>query len=283
MITDHQTNTVFFSDVTFSDFRREMKELTQLILKSGYKVMELMGTEDYYCRDFMPVQVSETDLVQFIFRPTAYFIEETYEYITDPVFVEIVNPKRFPRPRYSPIILDGGNIVKWENKVIITERVLADNRYQFPDDNAILDRLKFDLKSEIILIPEYPGDDTGHADGLIRFIDANTVFINDSQTEPEKEWLNKTLSMLRSHNIKTIDFPCKLEENAETAEGLYINYLHVGNLIVVPQFGIKDSDKKALEIMKSVYGNTHQVVPFRAGWIAENGGVLNCATWTVKG
>lgn len=289
MIADQQTNTVYFSDVTFSEFRREMKELTVIIQKAGYKVNELMGTDDYYCRDFMPVQVSKNDLVQFVFRPASYFSEETYEYISNPVFVEIVNPNQFARPRYSPIILDGGSLVKWENKVILTEKVLKDNRYQFPNDQAVIDRLKFDLspvssveKTEIILIPEYPGEETGHADGLLRFADANTVFINDTKTEPEKEWLKKTLSILAEHHIKHIDFPCELKENAPTADGLYINYLQIGKLIIVPQFGFKSPDKQAVEIMKSTFGKMCQIVPLKANWIAEYSGVFNCMSWTVQ-
>ncbi len=73
-----------------------------------------------------------------------------------------------------------------------------------------------------------------------------------------------------------------MEEYPDTTEGLYLNYLHVGNLIVVPQFGYKPYDKKAIDIINSVYGKTHQVVPFKANWLAKEGGVLNCASWTVK-
>jgi agmatine deiminase len=282
MITDQQTNTVFFAESLSEDYPGEYKELTGLITRAGCKVKTIYGTEDYYCRDFMPVQVSENHLVQFVFRPEAYLKEDGLELMSNPVLIELLNRGKFAQPLHSPIILDGGNIVKSENKVIITDRVLKDNRYQFPDDHTILERLKYDLKCEVIIIPEYPEEETGHADGLIRFVDENTVLINDEATEPEKEWLRELLLVLKTNGLKHISIPCDLGERAETADGLYINYLHVGNLVVVPQFGFKSSDQKTIEIMNQVFGKTHRIIPFRANWLAENGGVFNCASWTVK-
>jgi agmatine deiminase len=70
--------------------------------------------------------------------------------------------------------------------------------------------------------------------------------------------------------------------NQSTAEGLYINYLQVGNLIVVPHFNKKRDDNRALSIYKEIFGSKFSVVPFDARRIAEGGGVLNCASWTVK-
>jgi agmatine deiminase len=70
--------------------------------------------------------------------------------------------------------------------------------------------------------------------------------------------------------------------NQSTAEGLYINYLQVGNLVVVPQFNFKKEDARALSIYKEIFGSKFSVVPFDARQISKSGGVLNCASWTVK-
>ncbi|MFA6402893.1 MAG: agmatine deiminase family protein [Salinivirgaceae bacterium] len=280
MITDLQTNVVYFSNSLTKEFPNEFNELKKIIDDAGYSVKVLDGTKDFYCRDFMPVQISSTDFVQFIFRPKEYLKGKQLNYLSNPIYVELMS--KIPQPRYSPIILDGGNIIKWENKVIITDRVLKDNRYQFQNDEAIIERLKFDLNCEVILIPEYPKEKTGHADGLVRFIDSNSVFINDLENDPEKMWQYKFSQVLKTHKLQYKELPCELDEKKKTAEGLYINYLHLGNLIVVPQFGMEPSDNMALSTFDEVFGKTHQVVPFKANWIAENGGVFNCASWTVK-
>lgn len=280
MIFDQQTNTVYFSNNLPEEFPKEFVQLAGIIKESGYKVKFLVGADDFYCRDFMPVQVSENDFVQFVFNPQAYLKGEDLNFISNPIYVGLMTPG-LTKPRYSPLILDGGNIIKWENKVIITKRVLTDNRYQFPDENSIIERLKFDLKSEIIIISEYPYEETGHADGLIRFIDANTVFVNEPDPE-NTQWEKEFRMELEQYNLKAIELPCTVDSKYNSAEGLYLNYLHVGNLIVVPQFGYKPADKKAMDIINSVYGKTHRVIPYKANWLAINGGVLNCASWTVK-
>ena len=188
---------------------------------------------------------------------------------------------RLPRPRYSPLILDGGNVIKAADKVIITDRVLKDNRYQFTEAE-ILTQLKKDLHCKVIIIPEYPKELTGHADGLIRFIDDTTIFISDTQGETEKKWLQEFLGILKEHNLTTVELPSPMDLKQSTAEGLYINYLQVGNLIVVPQFKLKKEDANALAVFNEIFDSKHSIVQFDARKIAKDGGVLNCASWTVK-
>jgi hypothetical protein len=58
------------------------QKLSDIIISAGYKVKLLVGTDDYYCRDYMPIQVSEKDFVQFVFSPEAYFKGEELNFIT---------------------------------------------------------------------------------------------------------------------------------------------------------------------------------------------------------
>ena len=283
MITNQQTTTVYFSNLLAEEDSDKFNELCAIIEGIGYHIKLLVETADIYCRDYMPVQVAKDDFIQFVFRPVAYHqTKEEYISISDPLYVQLIN--NLPKPRYSSLILDGGNIIKWKDKVIITDRVLKDNRYQFPDDKAIIERLKLDLKCDVIIVPEYPNEETGHSDGLIRFIDANRVFINDTRNETEKEWLEEFLKVLDKEQLTTVELPCEVAPNQNKAHGLYINYLHVGNLIIVPQFGkgFIQSDKKALQIMNEIFGETHTIVPFESKWISEYGGVLNCSSWGIK-
>ncbi len=279
MITDNQTNTVYFSNLLPEEHPKEFKELSDIIDSAGHKVKLLVETYDIYCRDYMPVQVADDDYVQFVFRPKAYFKPEEYTDITNPVLVELIN--NLTQPRYSPIILDGGNVIKATDKVIITDRVFKDNSYQFTE-TEILAHLEKELKCRVIIIPEYPDEITGHADGLIRFIDDTTVFINETKGDPQKKWLKKFLSVLQDNNLQPVELPCPMEPDQPTAEGLYINYLHVGNLVIVPQFNFKKEDARALSKCKEIFGSKYAVVPCDARWIAQGGGVLNCASWTVK-
>ena len=278
MIKDSQTNTVYFAEQTPKHYPKKFIDLKQIIEHENLSVKVISNTKDYYCRDYMPVQVDFDDFVQFVFRPEAYLKKEEYKYITNHVTVSLLN--KMIKPRYSPVLQDGGNIVKWKDKVIITDRVLKDNRYQFESDKAVISQLEKDLKCKLIIIPEYPKEKTGHADGLIRFIDENRVFINETNGEPEQEWLKEFKKVLKENNLETIELPCPMTQEQESAIGLYLNYLHIGNLIVIPQFNLPE-DKEALDKINEIFGAENKVVGYDAHWIAEHGGVFNCCTWTV--
>jgi agmatine deiminase len=143
MIADYQTNTVYISNLVPEDFPKHFNELTQIIESAGYQIKLLAETYDYYCRDYMPVQVFGNDFVQFIFRLKAYFEPHQYSEITNPVIVGLMN--NLHPPRYSPLILDGGNVIKAKDKVIVTERVFKDNKFQFNTVDEILYQLEKDL------------------------------------------------------------------------------------------------------------------------------------------
>jgi agmatine deiminase len=279
MISDPKTNTVYLADNFRKEWPEEFKKFKSLIESHNIPVKIIKQTKDPYCRDYMPVQVSENRYVQFVFNPEAYFEIDWYKYINNPVQLSLFN--KFKKPLYSNIILDGGNMVKWDDKVIITDKVILDNAYQFSNSEAIVKKLEEQLQCKVIIIPAYPGDKTGHADGLIRFIDAHTVFINEEDNDTLK-WQKELNKVLEEHHLTPVTITCTMDNGHDAADGLYINYMHVGNLVVVPQFNQKKADEQALEIVKKYLGKTNTVEPFNAHVIAEYGGVLNCATWTVK-
>jgi hypothetical protein len=67
MITDSQTNTVYFSNLISADFKAEFNELNGIIETAGYKTKLLVETYDYYCRDYMPAQVLKVILYNLCF------------------------------------------------------------------------------------------------------------------------------------------------------------------------------------------------------------------------
>ena len=69
-------------------------------------------------------------------------------------------------------------MVRWRDKVIMTEKVQKENSRW--ERRKLLAELEGLLEvGRIILIPPEPGDVTGHADGVVRFVDVGTVVVND--------------------------------------------------------------------------------------------------------
>src|ERR1019366_8299611 len=94
---------------------------------------------------------------------------------------------------------------------------------------------------KIIFIPTHPLDYTGHADGMIRFIDDKTVLINDLSKEKREFQLNVHMA-LHNAGIKWIEVPYNPYKNIDyiQAIGVYINYLEMKDLIILPIFGMKE-------------------------------------------
>lgn len=80
--------------------------------------------------------------------------------------------------RRSDIVLDGGNVGGWGGRGILTDRIFRENsQVDRPDLLGVLrELLRVD---ELIIIPVEPGDEVGHADGVVRFLDSGVVVIND--------------------------------------------------------------------------------------------------------
>jgi agmatine deiminase len=277
MITDNQTTKVYFSGYTEKYLQAFTKEITNLLTKYHIEFAFLKSTKDYYCRDYMPVQVTKDKFVQFIFNPKSYFTSKQIPFISNPIRIQIEN--KLPQPIYSRLILDGGNVVKGKTKVIITDKVISDNIYQMTEQE-IINELEALLEAEVIIIPALKGDATGHADGMIRFIDDNTVLINKLGFEDEEGWDERFRAVLKKHRLKYKELPV-FEGEKNTAIGLYINYLSVGKLIIAPAFQQMEQENRDVIIKMKEYFPDCIIESVDATYLAKEGGVLNCASWNI--
>jgi agmatine deiminase len=279
MITDKDTNFVYLSAWTKTDFQDISKKLIRIFEKTDVGYDFLQQTDDYYCRDYMPVQVTRDTFVQFVFNPVSYFKPKELKHISNPVKIQINN--KLAQPYYSRLILDGGNVVKGETKVIISDKVIRDNEYMMPREK-IIEELETLLEAEVIIIPALKKDKTGHTDGMIRFIDDNTVLINELGYD--EEWEEEFLAVLKNHGLKSEQlyiFEDEDEKKPGSAVGIYINYLHVGKLIVVPYFDHPEQkNEEVLKRMKELFPNS-AIEHVNATKLAKEGGVLNCVTWNI--
>ncbi|QIL50007.1 agmatine deiminase family protein [Weissella coleopterorum] len=128
---------------------------------------------DIWVRDIAPVITNR--IVKFKYAPS--YLDSSFELSINKRFNKWLRNQNLDIIK-SDIILDGGNFV-YNNKetVIITKRILSDN-YQY-DQKTLIRKLKKILNvKNIILINEEPGDILGHADGMVNFINSNTLLIS---------------------------------------------------------------------------------------------------------
>ena len=268
---------VYISELFEERFPDSFNRLTAILKKHGVEYRFLKGTKDIWCRDYMPIQTESGKLIQFRYEPS-YLKGEEWDSIRSDV--REVCEKNGLNPRFSDINLDGGNVLICDGRAIISDRIFAENPNY--EKNSLVDELSKLLECEIIIIPAQNGDYTGHADGMVRFVNRNTILGNSLESE-FKYWRDGMQKVINQYDLKYIDVPFfeqKDRKHPDSAIGIYVNYLEVNNLIVVPVFG-REEDKQAIDIIQKAFPDKI-IETINYNDVAQEGGLLNCTTWVIQ-
>ncbi|UBM61546.1 agmatine deiminase family protein [Candidatus Sulfidibacterium hydrothermale] len=180
MITDFETNTIYFSERLKTDkrFTKTFKEITSVLKSIGIEPKLLPKTKDIWARDYMPIQVTKEKFIEYRYDPD-YLQKAEKGYRNLKSYPDIVCDLIQLTTEKSDIILDGGNVVKSNNCLILTDKVVVENRLSY-SKTELIKKLKRIFKVEkIILIPWDKKERFGHSDGVLRFINSNTVLISE--------------------------------------------------------------------------------------------------------
>ena len=261
-----QIKTVYFSEHLRQDHRTIFDCLKTILNKYNYEVKTLKQTKDIWVRDFMPI-VFDNKTIQYQYMPD-YLIENktNHRYLTNPKLP--INEIGLKADKLE-LILDGGNVVKYNGTVIMTDKVFTEN------NNLTLKALKqkFPFIKRLIIIPRDPDSEEvyGHADGMVRFISDNHLLVNSQYPKTFKKKLH---TVLKEHEFKITEL--QVNENTKYAWG-YINFFHLDSLIIQPSID-KVNDTCVKEQLETLYPNvTVELCDAKA--LVKEGGVFNCVSW----
>lgn len=277
MLTDSQTNFVYVADTLTEKLPAFASRFLDCLRANGVPYGIIPGTRDVWARDYMPVQVSERKFVRFTYNPD--YLRDTRKWRQTITDVDAACARMGIETVQSGILLDGGNVVRWNNKVLMTEKVFSENpAYK---EEKLIDELKDLLEVETIcLVPVAKGDCLGHTDGMCRFVSADTVLVNDPQQGPP----DRTGFIARLENAglywRPFEYNYYASKGINDATGLYLNYLELQGHIILPVFKL-DTDEAAIQQIKQHFPNK-QVVPVDSREPAKLTGVLNCLTWSIR-
>ena len=276
MIADHETNVVFVADTMEREFPAVSSDLKDILGRHDIPLRTIPGTRSIWCRDYLPIQVSEGRFVQFRYAPD--YLTGKYRHLRadgqiGPGLPDVKNCER------SEIVLDGGNVVGWGDRAIVTDKVFRENPGKSRE--VVSQGLKDDLGvSELIVLPTEPGDPIGHSDGMVCWIDDRTILINDYSTVG-RSYRRRIQERLGRHQYELVELPYQpqpgVRNGIPTAAGNWMNFLRVRDLLIIPVFGIK-GDELALGVLRDIYpGYTVEAV--ECGGLAKDGGLIRCVTW----
>jgi agmatine deiminase len=278
MIRDNQTNFIYIADTLQVKYPNFSKEFITKLDENGVRYSILPDTKDAWAVDYMPIQVSENKFVRFTYKPD-YLIQykKWSRTISD---VDSICEKIGIKTVKSEIVIDGGNISKWDDRVLMTTKVFTENK-GIPE-LQLIENLKELLEiNEINFIPVEQGDWLGHVDGMARFIAYDTVLVNDYQNEDRSDYID-FLAALHNCKLKWLTFPFNPYNNKDLNEatGVYLNYLDIEGFIFLPIFGLS-TDDQAIEIAEKIFPDK-KVVPVMSREPAKDNGIINCLTWNIK-
>ena len=246
----------------------------------------LAGTDNIWCRDFMPVPTA-VGLVKFGYTNYGYR-KLKHLRVPDSCW-------NFMDTTASPINLDGGNVEEGEEKVLICDMVFRKNRNM--TKIKVVNQLENTFQKEIVFLPCEPDDTLGHADGTARFCSKNVVLVNDYSCRKSKALtsfqtkLEKTLSR---NKLEAVRMPYAYDQcphlsrrefkrkypygdDQNEATGYYCNFLVLPKVVLVPQFGL-DYDTEALTFAEMFFPN-RRIVGIPCFDVSQLGGCVSCVTW----
>ena len=96
-------------------------------------------TNDIWARDYMPIQLANGDLIEFRFDPD--YLQGRYKGYRDlKTYPDLVCDAISKKTVKSDIIMDGGNIVKSKDCIILTDKIVSENRLTY-DKPALIKKL----------------------------------------------------------------------------------------------------------------------------------------------
>ena len=279
MITDNQTTTVFFSGLLPKKCPILSQHITEVLEANGVPYSYLSETKDIWCRDFMPIQIAEDRFVSYKYTPNYLQDKTGLRLQTNPEAVLQASQNNLTHVLQDAVtidlVLDGGNVVKCGNTIVMTEKVFAENR-----DKSIneVDRiLKDAFQCDVVYLPWDHRETFGHSDGIVHFAGDGKVLITNYCDISPRFYCRFRVALEKHFEVIPLYYKTK---KIHARSWSYINFLQVGKLILVPQLGLEE-DKQALDQISNALPGS-EVVGIPSLEAVRRGGALNCISWNIK-
>ena len=272
MLTHFETDKVFFAKgLNSPPYCHAANSLVTALENQHVEWEQLPCTDSplhIWARDYMPVQVSKNKFVRFNYSPDYLRNYPEYKPDTSAILSEldltVVD---------SNLVVDGGNVVSCEDKVIMSDKIFRENPHI--TQATLFDSLSQLLETEIVLIPEDVYEEYGHADGMVRYMGEGNVLLNN-YCDFDKSLRKKLLTALKPHfNIMELHYGSFTDRS-----WAYLNFLHVGQHIFVPIMRDKLSEEAFKQIAEA-YPECQCYPVLDCDNIVNEGGALNCCTWNI--
>ena len=267
---------IYLSKHLQTEYSVVYKELCKVLDENGVNHSLLPYSNDIWARDFMPVHVGGGLYLGYIYKPD-YLVDKVRmrKYITEQKMAIMDFPINYITQ--LDIVLDGGNFVFCDNKMIMTDKIFSEN----PNikQSTLINTLENACQKELILIPWDMEEEYGHADGMVSYIGNGKLLLNNycQMGKDGKDFSKRLHKILNSHfTVTELQYSSPWEE----MNSAYINYIETPSNVIIPALSVKHdsaSDIAALETFKQIFNK--EILQVYAQPLIKNGGALPCITW----
>ena len=225
-----------------------------------------------WARDYMPIQLEENLFLKYVYNPD--YLKSAQEYI--PPYLSMIRSLKL-KTKLTLFVIDGGNVVKFRDCVLMTDKVLVENRVR--DEIGFRHALEDLFEADVIFIPWDRYELFGHADGMVRAIGHRHVLLNN-YVDFDKNLRKEILERVTKEGFEVEELHYDMPRPSRYSWA-YLNFLQTKNSIFVPGLGLEE-DEKALEQIQAVYPDYKVILVPGCLELVRDGGALNCVTWNIR-
>ncbi|HZW06849.1 MAG TPA: agmatine deiminase family protein [Phycisphaerales bacterium] len=195
----------------------------------------------------------------------------------------------------APIVMEGGSVdFNGRGTILTTSQCLLNpNRNRGVSRTEVERHLKdyYGQEHVVWLAEGIEGDDTdGHIDDLARFVSPTTVVIGmeENRRDPNHRQLERAYAKLNKvkdqdgnpFNVVTLPMPRRVVIEGQRCPATYMNFHFVNGAVLVPTFGDKATEKRALATLQAEVGD-REVIGVDCRELIWGLGSVHCLTQQV--
>ena len=274
MITDNQTNKIYFSPYLIDECPKLWSSIRAALSERKIKYEFLKNAKYIWCRDYTPIQIEEDNFVAYRFEPDYLKKNVCYHKYLGYDGHQICKEMNY-RMTEMDLVMDGGNVVKCGDTIVMTEKVFVENKDK---SKAEVEKILHEkLRCDILFLPWDRYEEYGHSDGIVHFAGEGRVLMTNYEDFDEKLAREMEKRLEKKFDVIHLHYKSKRKHQRSWA---YINFLQTERLIMVPQLGTEE-DEQALEQIRFVFPDC-ETIGIPALEAVRKGGALNCISWNVK-
>lgn len=267
--------TLYLADCLPQKYRDVFDQITHACDEIGQPWAFIPHTRDIWVRDFMPVVLPGGKLLEYRYDPD-YLQGDTKGRRGKKSYPDIIcDAMKLPTVK-SDLVLDGGNVIRQGNTLIMADKVVRENRRHYNKTQLIAALKEQFGVDKLVLIPKDKKDPYGHADSMLRFVDENTVLVNyyyddDKDLIAQLEKAGLRIKFLQFSNI----------DYKQDHLWPYLNFVQTDKLMLYTAIE-EHYDQEAKEQFERYFPKyKNRMRGIKMPEIIEEGGALHCISWVL--